>query len=121
MPVFDGTTAAGLIQLHSITHAHATDDMIEAMLQAAPGDCPFPSLRFSGFAAFSPAHADLPERAARRGVNLVGLYGSSEIQALYGQNAYRRYERDGRGWRLVWLQAGAATPADLAEIGRAHV
>jgi XRE family aerobic/anaerobic benzoate catabolism transcriptional regulator len=40
----------------------------------------------------------------------------SEIQALYGQNAYRRYERRaaGGGRRGAWRTAGAALPPPLA-------
>lgn len=36
-----------------------------------------------GYAAFNPAQADIVQRADARGLKLVGLYGASEIQALF--------------------------------------
>jgi fatty-acyl-CoA synthase len=87
LPTFDAREAAVAVQRHAVTHTHATDEMIAAMLAAAPEATPFPSARWFGFAAFSPAHADLPRRAAERGLNVVGLYGSSEVQALFARQS----------------------------------
>jgi fatty-acyl-CoA synthase len=84
-PTFDANESAIAMQRHAITHANATDEMISLMLDAVPGAQPFPSARWFGFAAFSPAHADLPARAAARGLNVVGLYGSSEVEALFAR------------------------------------
>ena len=81
-PSFDAVQAARAVQCHAITHANATDEMIEQMLAAATEARPFPSVHFFGYAAFSPALADLPARADTRGLKLVGLYGMSEVQAL---------------------------------------
>jgi fatty-acyl-CoA synthase len=83
LPTFEARAAAAAIQRHHVTHTHATDEMIVQMLEATPQAVPFPSARYFGFAAFSPALADLPARARERGLDLVGLYGSSEVQALY--------------------------------------
>jgi fatty-acyl-CoA synthase len=47
------------------------------------------SLRFFAYAAFNPAQADIVKRADARGLKLVGLYGASEIQALFA----RQHER----------------------------
>lgn len=84
-PTFDAPESASAVQRHAVTHANATDEMIALMLDAVPGPQPFPSVRWFGYAAFSPAHADLPARAAARGLNLVGLYGSSEVEALFAR------------------------------------
>jgi len=85
MPTFDAREAASAVQRQAVTHANATDEMISLMLDAAPGPRPFPDVKWFGYAAFSPAHADLPARAAARGLNVVGLYGSSEVEALFAR------------------------------------
>ena len=86
-PGFDALEAASAVQRHAITHTHATDEMIQQMLAAVPGPRPFPSVRFFGYANFSPALADLPARAEARGLKLVGLYGMSEVQALLARQS----------------------------------
>lgn len=84
-PTFDASESATAVRRHTITHANATDEMISLMLDAVPEPRPFPSAKWFGYAAFSPAHADLPARAAARGLNVVGLYGSSEVEALFAR------------------------------------
>ena len=86
-PGFDANQAARAVQHHAITHTHATDDMIHQMLAAVSEPRPFPSVHFFGYAAFTPALADLPERAEARGLRLVGLYGMSEVQALMARQS----------------------------------
>ena len=86
-PGFDAAEAARAVQRHAITHTHASDEMIQQMLAAVSEPRPFPSVRFFGYAAFSPALADLPARAEARGLTLVGLYGMSEVQALLARQS----------------------------------
>ena len=86
-PGFDAAEAARAVQRHGVTHANATDEMIQQMLAAVSEARPFPSVRFFGYAAFSPALADLPARAEARGLKLVGLYGMSEVQALFARQS----------------------------------
>ena len=81
-PIFDAAESAQAVRRHRITHAHASDEMIGRMLDAVSGTAAFPSARFFGYAAFSPAYADLPQRALARGLTVVGLYGMSEVHAL---------------------------------------
>src|SRR5207302_5696301 len=81
-PTFDAAEAAAMVRRHGITHFNCTDDMLAQMLAAVPEEVAFPTVRFVGYAAFNPALADLPARAGARGVKVVGLYGSSELQAL---------------------------------------
>jgi fatty-acyl-CoA synthase len=81
-PIFDGEAAAQAVLRYRVTHAHASDEMISRMLDAARGRPAFPSARFFGYATFAPGHADLPQRAAEVGLTLVGLYGMSEVHAL---------------------------------------
>ena len=86
-PGFDALEAARAVQRHAITHTHATDEMIQQMLAAVSEPRPFPSVHFFGYAAFSPALADLPVRAEARGLRLVGLFGMSEVQALMARQS----------------------------------
>jgi fatty-acyl-CoA synthase len=99
-PTFDAYESATAVRRHAITHANATDEMIALMLDAVPEAHPFPSVKWFGFAAFSPAHADLPVRAATRGLNVVGLYGSSEVEALFAR------QREDAPQAERWLAGG---------------
>jgi fatty-acyl-CoA synthase len=81
-PTFDAAESAHAVLRHRVTHTHATDEMIGRMLEAVPGTPVFPSAKFFGYAAFSAAYPDLPQRAEARGLTLVGLYGMSEVHAL---------------------------------------
>ncbi|HEY5899267.1 MAG TPA: AMP-binding protein [Burkholderiales bacterium] len=105
-PTFNASEAAGLVRSHGITHFNCTDEMIAQMLAAEPDDAALRSIRFVGYAAFNPALADLPARAAARGLTVVGLYGSSELQALLarqGEDAPPE-ERGLAGGKLVAAQ-----------------
>jgi fatty-acyl-CoA synthase len=76
-------TIARLIEQYRPTTMFGSDDMYARLLEAVPDDTPFPSIKWAGYAAFNAALADLPERAEQRGLRLCGLYGMSEVQALY--------------------------------------
>jgi fatty-acyl-CoA synthase len=79
---FDGDVAAGLIRTHRITHLFGGDDMF-GRIAAAAGGRPFDSVRFSGFAAFHSNVAASVTAAEAAGMHPHGLYGSSEVQALF--------------------------------------
>jgi fatty-acyl-CoA synthase len=86
LPVFDAEAAARAVTRHRVTDFNATDDMASRLLDAAPaGEQPFPSLRGIGYARFNPALADLPDRGKALGISLFGLYGMSEVQALFAR------------------------------------
>lgn len=84
-PTWDAALAATDIAAHRVTHANATDDAIVQLLAQTSADIAFPSVRFFGYATFNPGLADIVERAERRGLSLVGLYGASEVQALFAR------------------------------------
>jgi fatty-acyl-CoA synthase len=86
-PAWDAADAARDIVVHGVSHACGTDEAA-AQLLAAP-DADFTGLRFFGYAAFNPAHAGIVERADARGLRLVGLYGMSEVQALFARQNER--------------------------------
>lgn len=65
------------------TTLFGSDDMYARLLDAVPGDKPFPSVKWAGYGAFNSALDALPEQAEARGLRLCGLYGMSEVQALY--------------------------------------
>jgi fatty-acyl-CoA synthase len=83
MEHFDEHAAADLIARHAITHTFGGDEMYRRLLSARDGHQPFPSARIFGFAAFEPGAAELALRAWQRGVPMTGLYGSSEVHALF--------------------------------------
>jgi fatty-acyl-CoA synthase len=74
---------ARLIARYRPTTMFGSDDMYARLLDAVPGDRPFPSLKWAGYGAFNSALELLPEQAEARGLRLCGLYGMSEVQALY--------------------------------------
>ena len=82
MSQFDGEAAAALIREHRITHVIGGDDMF-GRIAAASGGRPFDSMRFSGFAAFHSTAAASIAAADAAGMHPRGLYGSSEVQALF--------------------------------------
>lgn len=85
MSSFDAARAVALVHAHGVVQTNLSDDMVMAMLDAADGEIALPSLRFVGFGQFNAGLDDLVERAARRGLTLVGLYGMSEMQAFFAR------------------------------------
>lgn len=82
-PAWDPDAAVRDIRVHRVTHANGTDDAFAQLIAHPEAD--FSSVRFFGYAAFNPADTDLLQRAEARGLRLAGLYGSSEIQALFAR------------------------------------
>ena len=82
MPQFEAPKAVALLRGHGATHLLTTNDMLHAMLRAAPEERPFPSLRLCICGVFGPNPPGVMEEAAARGLPLHGCYGSSELQAL---------------------------------------
>ena len=60
-----------------------SDDMIARLLELVPGERPFPSVKWVGYAGFNAALENIAEVAETRGLILRGPYGMSEVQALY--------------------------------------
>lgn len=82
MDRFDGSEAVNLIRRHTITHAIGGDDMLARIIEASAG-IPFTSMRWFGFAAFSSSAPATALAADAIGLAPHGLYGSSEVQALF--------------------------------------
>ena len=85
----------------------ASDEMVLRLLATTSVPEPFPTLRSVGFAAFSRPPEETVASADRRGVRLIGLYGMSEVQALFSCQSPTApaVERAKRGGRPVSPQA----------------
>jgi fatty-acyl-CoA synthase len=94
-PAWDAEEAATLLDRHRVTAFHGTDAMVAALLETASEEA-LRRIPLSGHAAFDPALSDLVERAERRGLILIGLYGMSEVQAFFARrNETEELERRG--------------------------
>ena len=82
MPAFDAEQMLALMSHHRVTHFHASDDMVDRLLEASRNDETFERVALVGYATFNSELADIAERADARGLRLVGLWGMSEMQAL---------------------------------------
>jgi fatty-acyl-CoA synthase len=74
---------ARLIARHRPTTLLGSDDMVSRLLELVPGERPFPSVKWMGYAGFNAALENIAEVAEKRGLILRGPYGMSEVQALY--------------------------------------
>ena len=95
-PSWDAAVALRQIDRHGVTHFNATDDAIAQLLAATPRNPVLPTVEFVGYAAFNPALDTIVEDADARGLKLVGLYGISEIQALFARQDQRAPVSDRR-------------------------
>lgn len=80
---FDAEPALKILGAHRITHSFGSDEMFRRILALTDAPRPFPHLELCGFAAFQPGWRELAAEAEARGLPLFGLYGSSEVQALF--------------------------------------
>lgn len=85
MNAFDPVAAVAEIDRHDVRYMNATDDMIEALLTADPRDQALPTVRFCGYGSFNTDPEEIIDKAEKRGLKLVGLYGMSEVQALFSR------------------------------------
>lgn len=95
---FDVDGTAALVEQHRVTSLHGSDDMFHRLLGT---DADLSSITTAGYARFNSALDGIVERCEARGVPLSGLYGMSEVQALFAW-------RGGRGLPLEqrWQPAG---------------
>lgn len=103
LDAFEAATALQILGEHKITHAFGSDEMFRRVLALADAPRPFPHLEVCGFAAFQPGWRELAAEAEARGMPLFGLYGSSEVQALFsiGRPADAFADRiEGGGWPM---------------------
>ncbi|MCP3411040.1 AMP-binding protein [Bradyrhizobium sp. CCGB01] len=83
LDAFEAAPALKILNEHEITHSFGSDEMFRRILALTDVPRPFPHLEICGFAAFQPGWRELAVEAEARGMKLFGLYGSSEVQALF--------------------------------------
>ncbi|WP_036027355.1 AMP-binding protein [Bradyrhizobium yuanmingense] len=83
LDAFEAATALKILSTQGITHSFGSDEMFRRILALTDAPRPFPHLEVCGFAAFQPGWRELAAEAEARGMKLFGLYGSSEVQALF--------------------------------------
>jgi fatty-acyl-CoA synthase len=83
LDAFDAEPAFRLLTEHKISHCFGSDEMFRRVLAMTDAQQPFPYAEVFGFAAFQPGWREFAQLAVSRGVPLYGLYGSSELQALF--------------------------------------
>lgn len=83
LDAFEAAPALKILGEQEITHAFGSDEMFRRILALTEAARPFPHLEVCGFAAFQPGWRELAAAAEARGLPLFGLYGSSEVQALF--------------------------------------
>ena len=80
---FDPVQAVELIDKHDVRYLNATDDMVLALLNADSREQALPNLVCCGFGAFNVSPEEVAARTKARGVRVVGVYGMSEVLALF--------------------------------------
>ncbi len=83
LDAFEAEPASRILSTRKITHSFGSDEMFRRILALTDAPRPFPHLELCGFAAFQPGWRELAAEAEARGLPLFGLYGSSEVQALF--------------------------------------
>lgn len=89
---FDAAKVSKLIVDHRITVVNGSDDMFHRLIEEGAD---LSTIRLAGYARFNSSLDVVVERAESRGARLTGLYGMSEVQALFslrnpsGDTAYR--------------------------------
>jgi len=96
---FAAEESGRLIEEHGVTALHGSDDMFHRLLGT---NWDLSSITSSGYARFNSALDGVVERCDARGVPLSGLYGMSEVQALYAFRGASGLPIDQR-----WQAAGA--------------
>ena len=84
-PAFEPEDAARLIERYGVTSFNGADEMVQKLLAVRCAAEPFPSLGACYYAAFNPTLEGIAADAEARGLSLSGLYGMSEVQALFAR------------------------------------
>jgi len=103
LDAFEAAPAQKCLDECRITHTFGSDEMFRRILALTEAPRPFPHLEVCGFAAFQPGWRELAAEAETRGLPLFGLYGSSEVQALFsiGRPGDAFADRiEGGGWPM---------------------
>jgi fatty-acyl-CoA synthase len=103
LDAFEAAPALKLLGEYRITHSFGSDEMFRRILALTDAPRPFPHAEVFGFAAFQPGWREFASEAEARGLPLFGLYGSSEVQALFSIGRHDAAVADrieGGGWPM---------------------
>ena len=116
---FDAPVALRVLVYEKITHSFGSDEMFRRILAQTDAPRPFPHAEVFGFAAFQPGWREFAVEADRRGLPMRGLYGSSEVQALFsiGRAEAPFADRiEGGGWPMSPAAVVRIRNADTGEL-----
>ena len=101
MPTFEVHAAARAIHKYSVTHIHATGDVVAQLREASPEPIPYPSVR-----VVLGVRAGQARAADARGLRMIGIYGSSEMQAVLSRQSAdaSAEQREIGGGKLITAQ-----------------
>jgi fatty-acyl-CoA synthase len=77
---FDAEETGALIIQHGVTVLNGSDDMFHRLVEAGIA---MSGIRLGGYARFNTSLDGIVERAEQVGAHICGLYGMSEVQALF--------------------------------------
>jgi fatty-acyl-CoA synthase len=77
---FEAHATAATIKKHGVTVVNGSDDMFHRLVDAGAD---LTSIRLGGYARFNTSLDGIVERSKAVGAHIAGLYGMSEVQALY--------------------------------------
>ena len=83
LDAFEAAPALRILTEEKITHTFGSDEMFRRILALTDAPHPFAHAKVFGFAAFQPGWREFASLAEARRLPLHGLYGSSELQALF--------------------------------------
>ncbi|MBW7972071.1 AMP-binding protein [Bradyrhizobium sp. BR 10289] len=124
LDAFEAGPALKILGEQRITHSFGSDEMFRRILALTDAPRPFPHLEVCGFAAFQPGWRELAAEAEARGIKLFGLYGSSEVQALFSITRISDAFADrieGGGWPMSSEAQVRVRDADTGELAAPSV
>ncbi|MBY8978346.1 AMP-binding protein [Rhodobacteraceae bacterium NNCM2] len=83
METFDAPGFVDLFVRHDVTNAYGSDEMYDFIAAQTVGANPLPTARRLGFSTFHPGLDAFVARMRAKNFPMVGLYGSSEVNALF--------------------------------------
>jgi len=81
---FNAHETLAALERHRVTSMNLTGDMLAQVTALAPDERTFASIRFCGSGTGAPQYA---APAEAKGLTVTGLYGSSEVQALFSRQS----------------------------------
>jgi fatty-acyl-CoA synthase len=124
LDAFEAAPTFNILREQTITHAFGSDEMYRRILALTDEARPFPRAELFGFAAFQPGWREFALAAEARGLPLYGLYGSSEVQALFSigrRNVPFADRIEGGGWPMSPEATVRVRDTETGEIANADV